>query len=213
MSGFKVMAVRRHRINTDGNGITTLVGLHDCPLDCKYCLNGKMLELNKYEIKTPEQLLSDIMIDYCYFVATNGGITFGGGEPLLHSDAIKEFREILPKEVNINIETSLHVDNKVVVDIMDSVKELIIDIKTSNPEIYKKYTGKHISNTIMNLEYIASMGLQSKCTIRIPYIPEYTDEKDVEETIDFVRELGYQKLDIFKYKKIINNCREINNGV
>lgn len=137
MSGFKVMAIHRHRINTDGNGITTLVGLYDCHLDCKYCLNRRILELNKYEIKTPEQLLSDIMIDYCYFVATNGGITFGGGEPLLQSDAIKEFRDILPKEVNINIETSLHVDNKVLVDIMDSVKELIIDIKTSNSEIYK----------------------------------------------------------------------------
>lgn len=200
MSGFKVMAIRRHRINTDGNGIVTLVGLQGCPLDCKYCLNKQILELNKYEVKTPEQLLSDIMIDYCYFVATGGGVTFGGGEPLLYSEEIKEFRMILPKNVKLNIETSLHVSECNLFKIIDIVDEFIIDVKSLIPEIYKNYTSRHISSTVVNLENIAKAGLQNKCTIRIPNIPEFTKQDDINKTTEFVRELGFQKLDLFNYK-------------
>ena len=34
-----ILGVERHRIETDGNGVTTLVGFYGCPLRCKYCLN------------------------------------------------------------------------------------------------------------------------------------------------------------------------------
>ena len=33
------IGIKRHKLNTDGNGVTTLVGFHGCPLNCKYCLN------------------------------------------------------------------------------------------------------------------------------------------------------------------------------
>ena len=41
MSGTKapVFAVSRHRLGTDGAGVTTLVGFRGCPLSCRYCLN------------------------------------------------------------------------------------------------------------------------------------------------------------------------------
>ena len=35
----KVIGVVRHRLLTDGDGVTTLVAFHNCPLRCKYCLN------------------------------------------------------------------------------------------------------------------------------------------------------------------------------
>ena len=34
-----LIGIQRHRITTDGAGITTLVGFHRCPLSCAYCLN------------------------------------------------------------------------------------------------------------------------------------------------------------------------------
>lgn len=34
-----VVAVSRHRIATDGEGVTTLVAFHSCPLRCRWCLN------------------------------------------------------------------------------------------------------------------------------------------------------------------------------
>lgn len=29
----------RHRLDSDGQGVTTLVGFHGCPLRCRCCLN------------------------------------------------------------------------------------------------------------------------------------------------------------------------------
>ena len=34
-----IMGVERLRINSDGDGVTTLVGFYGCPLKCRYCLN------------------------------------------------------------------------------------------------------------------------------------------------------------------------------
>ena len=36
--GVAVIGISRHRLGTDGRGITTLVAFHGCPLRCKYCL-------------------------------------------------------------------------------------------------------------------------------------------------------------------------------
>ena len=37
--GFPLMALSRHRLGTDGRGVTTLVAAHGCPLACRMCLN------------------------------------------------------------------------------------------------------------------------------------------------------------------------------
>ena len=35
-----VITCDRHRMATDGVGVTTLVCFHGCPLRCKYCINS-----------------------------------------------------------------------------------------------------------------------------------------------------------------------------
>lgn len=42
-NGIPVIGVSRHRLGTDGNGVTTLVAFHGCNLRCKYCLNSEAL--------------------------------------------------------------------------------------------------------------------------------------------------------------------------
>ena len=105
------IGIMRHCINTDGNGVNTLVAFHGCPLKCKYCLNPQSITPNGIlDNLTPRELQEIVSIDNIYFLATNGGITFGGGEPLLRSNFIREFRQICPSEWRINVETSLNVD-------------------------------------------------------------------------------------------------------
>ena len=77
-----------------------------------------------------------------YFLATGGGITFGGGEPCLYSDFIKEFKTCCGEEWNITLETSLNVPFANLKNIFPVVNNYIVDIKDINNEIYKKYTGK-----------------------------------------------------------------------
>ena len=69
-------------MTTDGIGVTTLVAAYGCLLRCQYCLNPHswQQETNQCEY-TPEKLLNEVKQDNLYFLATGGGITFGGGEP------------------------------------------------------------------------------------------------------------------------------------
>ena len=39
----KIIGSARHRLSTDGDGVTTLVAFHGCPLRCRYCLNPQSL--------------------------------------------------------------------------------------------------------------------------------------------------------------------------
>lgn len=196
---FKIQTINRHRMTVDGEGVTTLVGLYGCPLQCKYCINQKVLREAPYKEYTGEELLSVVMQDYCYFLATNGGITFGGGESLLHAEAIREFIEILPEHMNVNVETSLFVEQKALEDLLQPVHQFIIDIKSMNPVIYESYTKQPNTKVLQNLSYIANVQMQGKCRIRVPRIPEYNDEADVENSVSILKDMGFENIDVFDY--------------
>ena len=84
MKSSYLIGISRHRIGVDGEGVTTLVAFHGCPLRCQYCLNPKALSPNGvWKRYTPEELYNHVKQDELYFCATGGGVTFGGGEPLI----------------------------------------------------------------------------------------------------------------------------------
>ena len=39
MKAVPLIGIARHRLTIDGEGVTTLVAFHGCPLRCKYCLS------------------------------------------------------------------------------------------------------------------------------------------------------------------------------
>ncbi len=80
MKSSYLIGISRHRIGVDGEGVTTLVAYHRCPLRCQYCLNPKALSPNGvWKRYTPEELYNHVKQDDLYFRATGGGMTFGGG--------------------------------------------------------------------------------------------------------------------------------------
>lgn len=196
---FKIQTINRHRMTVDGEGITTLIGLYGCPLQCKYCINQRVLKEAPYKEYTKEELLNVVMQDYCYFVATQGGITFGGGESLLHADAIRDFIGILPEHVNVNVETSLWVEQKSLEELLHLVHQFIIDIKTMNPLIYEAYTKQSNEKVIQNLNYIVKEQMQGKCKIRVPRIPEYNDESDIANSVSILKNMGFETIEVFDY--------------
>ena len=85
---FPLLALSRLRMGTDGKGVTTLVVGAGCPLSCRYCINRRLLKEAPQKSVTAEELLESVRIDDLYFRATGGGVTFGGGESLLHAEFI-----------------------------------------------------------------------------------------------------------------------------
>lgn len=200
-----IAAISRHRIETDGEGVTTLVVFHGCPLRCRWCLNPQTwCEGSTFRPMAPQQLLMSVRIDDLYFRATGGGVTFGGGEPALRSRFIEEFRRICPDEWKINIETSLNVPQEHIRRLSGLIDEWVIDIKDMNPAIYKEYTGMDNEKVIANLKFLEAEGLSGRCRIRIPLIPDFNTDADRDCSISLLRTMGFMKFDRFEYITEIN---------
>lgn len=199
MTTAKIFGLSRHRLTTDGEGVTTLVTFNGCPLRCKYCINKTSWEMDKGRDYTPEALYEEVKIDQLYFLATHGGITFGGGEPLLQKDFIKEFRALCGPQWSLVVETSLHVPFDTVQEMNDVLDGYIVDIKDMNPEIYLAYTGKELDLALKNLEWILQHNDAERVMVRVPHIPEYNTEEDVAKTVERLRAMGVEKIDEFEY--------------
>lgn len=196
-----VITYSRLRMTTDGEGVTTLVIFHDCPLRCKYCLNPfSFAPDTKREDLTPEQLYDKVKIDDLYFVATGGGVTFGGGEPLLRADFLKEFRALCGDRWHLCAETSLNVPAEAVRTAADCMDMFYVDCKDTNPEIYKAYTGIQNTQMLENLRALISLVGAERVVVRVPLIPGYNTEDDREKSRALLTSLGVTQFDFFTYK-------------
>ena len=194
----EIIGISRHRIGVDGKGVTTLVAFHGCPLDCKYCLNPQCHDdSGKIKTLSPQQLYDVVKKDSLYFLATGGGITFGGGEPLLHNEFIKSFKELCNDEWRINIETSLYAHTNIVVELATFIDHWIIDIKDTNSKIYKAYTGKNNLLVMNNLMELIKLG--ANITVRVPHISNFNTPDDVARSISELKGMGITKIDEFTY--------------
>ena len=194
------IATVRHRIATDGEGVTTLCGFYGCPLRCKYCLNPQSFsEKTKITEYTPESLYEKVKIDDLYFLATNGGVTFGGGEPLLYPEFIADFRKLCGDRWTICAETSLNVPREAVVTAARCVDSFFVDIKDTNPDIYKAYTGKSNDTVLENLSLLLSLVPSERITVRVPLIKDFNTESDREKSVALLQSIGVTKIDLFEY--------------
>ena len=196
-----LIGICRHRLATDGQGVTTLVAFHGCPLRCKYCLNAQCLRPDGvWRQMDALDILNEVMVDDLYFKATNGGITFGGGEPLLRSDDIVSFCKLMPQEWRITIETSLNADRKHLEAVAPYIDHYFIDVKDMNSQIYRSYTSIDNRQVIDNLQWLAAHEDTQKITIRLPLIPDYNTEADINKSRKQLEAMGFTNFDCFSYK-------------
>ena len=196
-----IVTCARLRMQTDGKGVTTLVCFHGCPLRCRYCINPfSFAEDTKRESLTPKQLYDRVKIDALYFLATGGGVTFGGGEPLLYGRFLQEFRQICGQDWHLCAETSLNVPREQVELAAGCIDHFYVDCKDTNPDIYRRYTGRNNEKMLENLRFLLSLVGPERITVRLPLIPEYNTEEDRQHSRDALQKMGIQKFDLFTYR-------------
>ena len=196
----------RLRMATDGAGVTALVGAFGCPLQCKLCINPQTWHERKdgkppFERVTPAELVDRVKIDSLYYLATGGGVTFGGGEPLLHTDFITAFREVCHPDWRIYAESCLNIPEENVRAAARVVDHFFIDIKDMNPAIYKAYTGQDNTLVKSNLALLLSLVGAERITVRVPHIPGFNTDSDVEASAAELKAMGVTLFDIFTYKR------------
>lgn len=196
------VAIDRHRMGIDGKGVTTLIAFHGCPLRCNYCLNPQTWDTAKSHIiyYSPWGLYKKVKKDNLYFLSTGGGITFGGGEPCLHSRFISKFRRLCGSSWTLTVETSLNVPQEHLENLLSVVDCYIVDIKDMDAVRYRQYTGGENQRVIENLRFLLKHGKADKLLVRVPLIPRYNTEEDAENSIRLLKEMGVTHFDRFTYQ-------------
>ena len=129
----------------DGPGIRVVVFFNGCKLRCKYCHNPEMWT-KKAENYSPQDLVDKIKRYKSYF-KDNGGVTFSGGEPLLHSKFIIETAKLLKEEnIHIALDTS-GVGLGDYNEVLPYIDLVILDIKHTKPLGYKELTNLEINES------------------------------------------------------------------
>lgn len=195
-----ILGIHRHRLLSDGSGVRTLIGFYDCPLSCKYCLNPACHKApDQLCFRTVENVLDEVKVDNLYFTVTGGGITFGGGEPLLYTDFINDFIKKAPHGWRYSCETSLNVEKKRLEEVLSVIDEFIVDIKDLSPTIYKDYTGANIDYVLSNLKFVSDIGLYNKFLIRIPQIPNYNNTNNISSSKEILINMGFSRFDYISF--------------
>ena len=195
---YPLLSLTRHRMEIDGEGVTTLVGGAGCPLRCAYCINQAALQ-REPEYVTAAELYERTKCDDLYFRATNGGLCFGGGESLLHLDFYETLRPLCP-DWRFTAETSLNLPPEQIARAADLFDAFIIDVKSLDPALYRAYTGREPGALLENLAYLRSRLPPERLHIRVPLIPAYNDEADQDRSEALLRAAGFTKIERFQYK-------------
>lgn len=195
-----IFAVERLRFGVDGPGVRTLVCAMNCPLRCHYCLNACSWNGSFHaEPFTVQELYDTVQIDNLYFQSTGGGITFGGGEPLLYPEFLAHFARFCPEEWDLRVETSLSVPKENLEMTMNVFSHFCVDIKSMNPDTYLRYTGNTLKTALNNLQLLLAHRGPGAVTIRVPLIPEFNDADEQESSSVALHSLGVTDLDLFSY--------------
>ena len=198
----KVAAIDRIRTATDGEGVTTLVVSMGCPLRCAYCINPFTWDDSETSSKeySVDELYEALKIDNLYFLATGGGVMFGGGEPLLNSQFIAEFiRKYRNTGWKFYIETSLSVPLDNLKEVTGLIDYYYVDTKDMDEIRYRLYTQGDYELFINNLKYLIDTEGSSKISARVPIIPQLHNNKEFEENVIILKNLGIETVDVFNY--------------
>ncbi len=201
MNKYPITNLGRLRMSNDGPGIRTLIVVHGCPLRCKYCINPFTWdESRKPKMMTAAELYGKIAIDRPYILATNGGLTFGGGEPLLYPELINEIRDICEPEMTFYVETSFNVEWDNIKSVADLVDCFYVDIKSSDPVVYREYTGGELKPVQDNIKKYVELKGPDSIVVRIPEIPGFIDKEKQAESKRLLSEMGIKRFNLFKYE-------------
>ena len=184
----------------DGPGIRTVVFFNGCKLRCKYCHNPEMWT-KKEDNYTVDEVVHKVLRSKPYF-KDEGGVTFSGGEPLLHSKFIIEVAKKLKKEkINICLDTA-GVGNGNYDELLKYIDIVLLDIKHTEKETYKEITGmelKEVENFIN-----ACNKNNKRIWIRQVIIPDINDNtKYMDSLVEYLKHIkNIERIDFLPFHRL-----------
>lgn len=192
----------------DGPGIRTTLFLSGCPLRCQYCHNPDTWRL-KHGIRISLERIVSRLGDFAPALrAIKGGLTLSGGEPLVQP-AFSRRIFVAAKALGLHtaLDTSGFLGARATDEYLENVDLVLLDIKSWDPETYRRVTKQDVEPTLRFAERLAAMG--KPVWIRYVLVPGLTDDPgNVEgvakfvapmKNVEWVEVLPFHQLGSFKW--------------
>ena len=180
----------------------------DCGACAEACPNRAMRLVGDYI--TVEELLKEVEKYRLFYRRSNGGVTIGGGEPMMQPEFVTEFLKMCKQRyLHTALETCGHVSWEHMENLLRYLDILYFDIKHLDPVVHKELTG--VSNELI-LENATRASILCPMIVRIPTVPGYNDsEENIKSTAEFaarlrnvkrIELLPYHGLGVLKYGRL-----------
>jgi pyruvate formate lyase activating enzyme len=170
----------------DGPGIRITLFMSGCLLRCLYCHNPDTWHLKdgtRVELAQAVRRLGDFAP---MLRAMGGGLTISGGEPLVQPGfTAGMFAAAKRMGLHTALDTSGFLGARADDAYLRNVDLVLLDIKSSDPETYRKVTGRELAPTLRFAERLAAMNKPT--WVRFTLVPGCTDDPaNVEGVAKFV---------------------------
>jgi len=159
----------------DGPGLRLVLFLSGCLLRCTYCHNPDTWHLKDGTYVSVDQVLHRIADFAPSIQALGGGLTISGGEPMVQLAFTKRILAGARRMgLHTAIQTSGFLGDRADESFLSEVDLVLLDIKSSDPETYRRTTERDVAPTLRFAERLAA--LSKPVWVRFTLVPGETDD-------------------------------------
>jgi pyruvate formate lyase activating enzyme len=145
--------------------------------------------------------------DRIFFDQSGGGVTFSGGEPLVHSKMLLELLvECGKRSIHRAVDTAGNVNTETLLEVAKHTDLFLYDLKMLDSGLHRKWIQAGNERILHNLKVLAATG--AHIIIRIPLIGGVNDtDENIDQTARFISELAGDKKEVhlLPYHNIAQN--------
>jgi pyruvate formate lyase activating enzyme len=159
---------------------------------CAEACPSKAIEMSG-KMYSAEELVAIIEKERVHIDQSGGGVTFSGGEPLMHPGFLIEMLDACGKKgLHRAVDTCGFASTETVLEVAKHTDLFLFDLKLMDPARHKKWTGVDNQLILKNLKLLAETG--ANINIRIPFIKNVnTGENEIRKMAEFVSGLQGKK--------------------
>jgi len=159
------------------------------------------------ELYEVDELVEIIEKERVHIDQSGGGVTFSGGEPLMHPEFLLEMLKACGnKNLHRTVDTCGFADTETLLQVAKKTELFLFDLKHMDSAKHKKWTGVSNKLILNNLRILAETG--ANINIRIPLIKNVNaDRKSLTEMVEFILGLPGKKpmINLLPYHNIASN--------
>ncbi|MDP1621414.1 MAG: glycyl-radical enzyme activating protein [Bacteroidales bacterium] len=172
-------------ITLAAGGIVTDAALCTVCGKCAEVCPTRAIEMSGTAMSVAE-IMEIIEKERVFFDQSGGGVTFSGGEPLLHSRMLMELLDECGKRgIHRAVDTAGHVSTETLLEVARYTDLFLYDLKMMDAGLHEQWTGIGNEKILSNLKVLADTG--TPVIIRIPLIGGVNDdEENIRQTAAFI---------------------------